>query len=249
MFNFYLFLSLGFNDNPTAQQFESAYRKLLIHNDVVCSTKSNVMEPGTKILTVSSNRPPANNSVFQHDEGFDEFVSEEDFMDSFNVSPYIDDTHSHSLAYMASIIEAKIIGGKQRLIKCENCVGVFIENELLEDSFIRFKARKSNVMQPCRSTFEICKFVDSLVKSCEERASSYKAVVVEILRKISFDTLYPSSDFEKHSTKGHKYDFVKKIIELYMHMKSVHIAKSFTLKTHDDPIRHTYKKLIHFKGQ
>lgn len=198
---------------------------------------------------MSSSRPASKNLVQSHDEGFDEFVLEEDFEDSFYVSPYIDDTHSHSVAYMASILEAKIIGGKRRIIKCEDCVGVFIENELLEDSFIRFKARKSNVMQPCRSTFDICKFADSYVKCCEKRSASYQAVVIQILRKMSFETLYTSSDFEKHPGKGHKYDFVKQIIELYLHMKSVHIAKSFTLKTHDNPIRHTLRKLVHVKGQ
>lgn len=244
-----LFFVLGFNDNPTAQQFEAAYRKLLIHNDVVCSKKSNVIEPGTKILTVSSNRPAAEKLVQFQVEEFDELVLNEEFEDSFHVSQYVDDAHSHSLAYMASVLEAKIIGGKRRIIKCEDCVGVFIENELIEDSFIRFKARKSNTMQPCRSTFEICKFVDHFVKSCEERSASYEAVVNKILRQIRFETLYTSSDFEKHSDKGHKYELIKKIVELYMHMKSIHSAKCYTLKTHDNPIRHTFRKLIHEKGQ
>lgn len=40
----------GFNDNPTAQQFEAAFRKLMVHNDVVCSNKSNCIDMGTKIL-------------------------------------------------------------------------------------------------------------------------------------------------------------------------------------------------------
>lgn len=243
--------SLGFNDNPTAQQFEAAYRKLLVHNDVVCSKKSNVIEPGTKILSVSSNRnrPLVKKTVPLHDEGFDEFFMGEDFENSFHVAQYVDDAHSHSLAYMASILEAKIIGGKRRIIKCDDCVSVFIENELLEDSFIRFKARSSNVLQPCRSKFEICKFVDSYVKSCEEKSTSYQSVLMEILRKISFESLYTASDFSKHAEKGHKYDFVKKIVELFMHMKSVHIAKGFTLKIHENPIRHTFRKLIHEQGQ
>lgn len=208
-----------------------------------------MIEPGTKILTVSSNRPVATKLFDLYDEGFDEFVLGEEFEDSFEVAPYIDDAQSHSLAYMASVIESKIIGGKRRIIKCDDCVAVFIENELLEDSFIRFKARKSNVMQPCRSTFDSCKFADSYIMSCEQRSASYQAVLLQILRKITFESLYSSSDFEKHVDNGHKYEFVKKIIELFMHMKSIHIAKSFTLKVHENPIRHQFRKLIHEKGQ
>lgn len=240
----------GFNDNPTAQQFEAAYRKLLIHNDVVCSKKANVIEPGTKILTVSSNRPAAKQQPPEAVE-FEDSLFGEEFEDSFLAAPYIDDAHSHSLAYMASVLEAKIIGGKRRLIKCEECIASFIQNELIEDSFIRFKARRSNIMQPCRSTFEICKIVDQHVKSCEKISLSYQAVLIQILRKIQFDTLYPSSNFANHVSDdiNHKYEFVKKIIELYMGMKSVHIAKCFTLKTHDNPMRHTFRKLIHEFGQ
>lgn len=171
----------------------------------------------------------------------------EDFEDSFFVSQYVDDAHSHSLAYMASLLEAKIIGSKRRIIKCDDCVGAFIQNELIEDSFIRFKARKSNIMQPCRSTFEICKFVDNYAKSCDP--SSYKSVVILILRNISFGSLFTSTDFEKHSERGHKYEFVKNIVELYMHMKSVHIAKCFTLDLHENPVRHNYRKLVQRKGQ
>lgn len=210
--------------------------------------KSNVIEPRTKILSVPSTSKKKPDELF--DEGFDEFMLGEDYEESFNVGPYIDDAHSHSLAYMASVIEAKIIGGKRRAVKCYKCIAAFIENELLEDSFIRFKARKSNILQPCRSTFEICKFVDCYVKSCEDRAKNYESVVMEILRKISFDSLYPSSDFANHDGNHfHKYDFVKKIIQIYMHMKSVHIAKCFTLKLHTIPVRHSFRKLVHQLGQ
>lgn len=216
----------------------------------MCSKKANVIDPGTKILTVSSKRPTAKTS-YPEPEDVDQIFFGEDFEDSFSAAQYIDDAHSHSIAYMASVLEAKIIGGKRRLIKCEDCVGTFIENELLEDSFIRFKARRSNIMQPCKSTFEICKFVDKFIKSCEEWSSTYQAVAVRILREVQFDTLYSSSNFENHtpSDYNHKYDFVKKIIELYMNMKSVHIAKCFTLKTRDNPIRHIYRKLVHEYGQ
>lgn len=238
---------LGFNDNPTAPQLEAAYRKLLVHNDVVCSGKSNVIEPGTKILQVSSNRPSTKKATHVYDESFGELALGEDYEDSFFVAQYVDDTHSHSLAYMASVLEAKIIGSKCRIIKCDDCVSAFIQNELIEDSFIRFKARQSNIMQPCRSTFDICKYVDSFTKGCNP--SSYNSVVNLILRNIAYDSLFTSTDFEKHSDRGHKYDFVKCIVELYMHMKSVHIAKCFTLDLHDNPMRHKYRKEIHRKGE
>lgn len=215
---------------------------------MICSKKANIIEPGTKILTVSSYQKPTKTSVKTTDITLDDCF-DDDYKNSFRIDQYVDDIHSHSLAYMASILEAKIIKGKRQTVKCDDCLKVFIENELIEDSFIRFKARQSNIMQPCKSTFAICKFVNTYIKSCEERSSSYQEVVNTILRKIPFSTLYTSSDFENHSSNGHKYELVKSIVQIYMHMKSVHNAKCYTLDMHKDPVRHSLRKLTHELGQ
>lgn len=142
-FFIFLFLIIGFNDNPTAQQFEAAYRKLLVHNDVVCSNRANCIDSGTKILSVSSNRDTEKRKKQHEDTNIDEDADEdfifadEDYEEIFNMSEYIDDANSHSLAYMCSVIESKIINAKRprQIIKCEECVNAFIENELIEKGF------------------------------------------------------------------------------------------------------------------
>lgn len=47
----------GWNDNPTAEQFAAAFRKLLVNNDVFASNHANCIETYDSILTVSSRRP------------------------------------------------------------------------------------------------------------------------------------------------------------------------------------------------
>lgn len=137
------------------------------------------------------------------------------------------------------------------IVKCENCINSFIENELMQDSFIRFKARRTNMMQPCKSTYEICKFIDGFLKFYEDKTITFRGATVKILGALNFESLYPHSSFLNHSEPGfHKYDFVKKIVELYIKLKSVHIAKCITTKSHDEvSIRHFYKKLVHEAGQ
>lgn len=138
-------------------------------------------------------------------------------------------------------------------MKCEQCVDAFIENKLMEDRFIRFKSKDSNISQPCKSTFEICKFVGSFLSFFEGKTITFDAALLQILRKIKFESLFTSSDFDSHAENGHKYghkyDFVKKIVQTYMNMKSVHSAKAVTLSKHDEPIRHKLKKIIHELGQ
>lgn len=227
----------------------------MIHNDVVCSGKSNCIDAGTKILTASSNRPATSKqNVCERGELLeDEDLLGQDFLIDCE---YVDNVHDHSIAYLASVLEARIISANRcnKIVKCEQCIPAFIENELIEDSFIRFKSRNSNVLQPCKSTFEICKFVDSYLKAYEGKTIPYETVALQILRKISFDSLFVGSNFENHQGNsdkltGHLYDFVKKIVNFYMRMKSVDVAKRLTLNIHDNPMRHTYKKLIQERGE
>lgn len=184
---------------------------------MVSSNKSNCIDLGTKILTVSSNRPRQQKPIAYDGEEFDDFFSGDDYEECFQIDQYVDDAHSHSLAYMASVLESKIMKAKptRPILKCSDCVAVFIENELIEDSFIRFKARKTNMMQPCKSTFEICKHVDTYVKSCERKSANYQTVAMKILQNLPFETLYANSDFQKHPGehgRNHQYELVKKVV-------------------------------------
>lgn len=150
------------------------------------------------------------------------------------------------------MLEDKIFKARKPklLIKCQECVNALIENELIQDSFIRFKAQKSDITQPCKSTFQICKFVDTFLKHFETSSTvSFNAILLQILRRIPFETLYASSNFNNHDGEDHKYEFVKRIVQLYMDMKSIHTAKALTLKTHEVPIRHQYKKIVQRAGQ
>lgn len=75
--------------------------------------------------------------------------------------------------------------------------------------------------------------VSSNVFEPEEKSVSYQITVNQILRRVSFDKLFTLTNFEHHDgEKGHKYELVKKIVELYMNMKSVYAAKCFTLNVH-----------------
>lgn len=252
----FLLLIQGYNDNPTAQQFEAAYRKLLVHNDVLCSEKSNCLDSGTKILSVSSNRRKKVKASNQKDtsELTKVQAGNDDYWLNQNLL-YVADVHNHSIACMASVLESRIIRARQnKIIKCGQCISAFIENEIIDDSFIRFKSKNSEMLQPCKSTFEICKFVDTYLKTYDGANIPYATVLLEILRKISFANLFVRTNFENHGSSsgqlaGHRYDFVKKIVEFYMRMKSVETAKKLTLDAHDNSMRHTYKKLIQQLGE
>lgn len=246
----------GRNDNPNPIQFEGAYRKLLIHNDVVCSKYANSIDSGTKILTVSSAKRKVQSSNIGS-----AYVPDEDlnFLQDFEQPVIFENTTDklkyHSLVLVASNIEQTIIKAKapRILIKCDQCLDVFIENEIMDDDFVRAMGKGYGQLQPCKSTFHICKFVDKFVEHCANENVSYHATVNWILQNLDFDSVYPNSSFHRHQeksrTKNHKYDLVKCVVETYLDVKSRNSAKTITLQSHDEFIRSDYTQKIHLAGQ
>lgn len=246
----------GRNDNPNPIQFEGAYRKLLIHNDVVCSKYANCIDSGTKILTVSSAKQKVRNlsidSVYVPEDDFNFY---DDFEQPVTFENTTDKLKYHSLALVTSKIEQIIIKAKapQILIKCDQCLDAFIENEIMDDDFVRAIGRGYGHLQPCKSTFNICKFVDKFVEHYSNENVSYHATVNWILQNLDFDILYPNSNFHQHReqsrTKNHKYDLVKCVVETYLNIKSRNSAKTITLQSHKEFIRSDYIQQIHLAGQ
>lgn len=110
---------------------------------------------------------------------------------------------------------------------------------------------RTNITQPCKSTYDICKFVDNYVKQSEGQTIPFGAVTMQVMRHIRFDTLYSSTNFDGHSGQdSHKYTFVKQVVEMYMKLKSVQLARIMTAKSHtEQSLRHHYRKLIQEAGQ
>lgn len=249
------------NDNPTAQQFTGAYRKLLFQNEVSSSQKSNCENDLTKILTVSS-RKKANISVATNSEleqlqnidlsdlfYSDEFSDELDFMFEEAKLPS-EILKENSLAYISGVIETKVIRklSQKTKNKCQNCINVFIENELTDDHFMQFMSKKSHkIFQPCRSTVKIICLVEKYLERIQGVNVSFNAVVSHILSNINLIELYTGSEF--NDDHDHKIDLLKQIIQEYLDHKSIMFSKSLTTLAQKKLIRHDRLKEIHRQGQ
>lgn len=233
----------GCNDNPNAQQFEAAYRKLLVKNEIESSVHSNCLNDITQILNVSSRPKPKNNQeeiAKQLEKLADiDFILRNDD-DKENVPDY-STLEKHSIAYIATKVEARVISRA----KCDLCINVFFENEHINDEFINFKAKKEQVHQPCKGTMQIIHSVDSLIKRHETQEVSLEAMVSYIYRNISMDmNIYTASDGH-----GHTEDLMKLIIRSYLDIKSTHVAKIVTRNSQKQLVRHIKLKEIHRAGQ
>lgn len=231
----------GCNTNPTPVQFQAAYRKLLVFNEITNSEFSNCIQDTTGILTISSrhskeNQPPI--EMLQSDKTLENRNSNEDV------------TRNHSDAYMASKIEVAVVKSilRRGQNKCTSCINILTENETIHDSLINMKSQNENIIQPCISTVTIVQTARNIMDTMQGISIKYCDVLNQILSAILHDNLYEISSFVDHPT-DHKYELVKLIVETYLKLESSRVADNLTIATKGRLIRRVLVKQIHYAGQ
>lgn len=233
--------SLGANINPSQQQFESAYRKLLFFTPHISGDKQtncNTAFPDA-LLEVSS--------ATQRLESFDISTGSREIEISVEypalISAESGQYELHVSALAASNIEFEIFRDiqKRSVLACQHCLQVFNENPKCNDSLIKKKQdRGQHINQPCLSTMnivlasnEVCKIVESA--DYIDIVSMTKA----IFKSLDIGSLYEFSDFKTHVHKevpiqnthlDHKEQFVFKLVEKYLKMKSKEISAKIVIE-------------------
>lgn len=253
----------GWNDNPTVEQFASAYRQLLVNNDVFASNQANCIETYDNILTVSSRRPKLfTNCVQQNDiiAAEENINVPEDEEDSFSLevlpngqSGDIDNVRKmqlHVIAYLASIIEKEIIesNGRRPVVKCHDYLRAFGECEFVRDEFLEQRSEAGDITIPCASTVVVCTAAERELQKFNYKIDNYESSIKNILASIDFKNVFIETDFD-HQNNDHKMLFVTTIVKIYVRKKMNYITRTKTREKVGDQVRNQLKKTIHFKGQ
>jgi len=121
----------GFNNNPTAKQFITSYKRLLVHADVdISKYANNIVIDETIVLNVSA-------ATLSTNEGIDNLTQDDiDIHDSINgsdhdylfhnvwlYSEYVEDV----VTYIAGFIAKSVT----KIIKCEICASYLIQEKIL----------------------------------------------------------------------------------------------------------------------
>lgn len=243
----------GYCDNPSAQQFSSAYRKLLYTADVTISEQSNVtLRCTSNILTVSSRHSTMgfqpdliNINQIENIEDLD-LELEEEIMDKFN-----DKARDPGIAHVANELELRLKRCDQ--IYCLLCLNVLIEDEKVVDSLcVNFRKGK-----PCMSVFQICKLTDSVMQMHVKSNPDFKnTVYTSVLNNIVWEEIFPAFyegqvEHVENNEHGedHKQFLVKFFIDEYINIVCAHNAKQITISTQKKYLRKRLKKLVHNSHQ
>lgn len=229
----------------------AAYRKLLVHNEVVSGSGANCLNDITKVLYVPSKHNDTSKIINQ---------DELDFLSKFDFENQIDydDAHlmdndenflkQHSTAYLASVVENRVLS--KMLNKgekgCSMCINLFFENEVTDDSFIEYKSVISNILPPCKSTIELMNTVDNLLKAYGSESVSFDSMLTHIIQKINKDIFYKQSSCAQHD---HRYQFIELVVKTYMDIRSIETCKTITKLSQAKLTRHFNLKETHRAGQ
>lgn len=246
----------GCNDNPSARQFESAWRKLLGQHQIKASDSANCQENDFQflnVLNVSSRKQnldgTAGSNVNGFEDNFDEFdleIEDPVAMDTI-FSTNLDDDMA---AYLASVLQKNIIEGRWfNPLRCQNCLQVFSEGEIVDDDFVKLKMKTSKLKAPAKSTVDICLETEMVMRSFNYEAGKLQKILESVLLHLNINELFWASDFSSHDEPDHKINLIKLIIEMYVKKKQEYISKCKTLAAHDTVWRSVLRKLIHFRGQ
>lgn len=244
----------GHNDNPNAQQFCSAYRKLLYEADVAISETFNITARSpSSILSVSSssNQPKKDvevDLIGVEAEDEIELIDSLDFeMEQIIIDENLDDsTRDPGIAHVANELELRL--KKCGQIYCQLCLDVLIENEKISDTLCVNLGKG----KPCKSTFQLCKLTDSVMKMHINTKHDFKDNVYKtVLKNIVWEDIFPEfheGEDEEHG-EDHKHFLVKFFIDAYINVICAHTAKQITIATQKKYLRKRLKKLIHNSHQ
>lgn len=252
----------GNNDNPDVTQFTSAYRKILVNNELKASKLANC-EDRLQILSVSSKRIKKSEQSVHANINYDaansnEFLqpvlaeqledlenSDSELIESLNELDALDTKdfllncgEEASIARIAGLVEKKIM--ETARFECD-CKKVLFNNEKVVDSTL-----PENNAIPCISTVYACKVANGLFNKCRNKIDfEYDKLIEQIMKSIDLDNVF--SDFF-NCDSSHKAGFVLYIIKEFVRVQATYIAKNLTLIEQKILCRNTLNKKIHVLG-
>lgn len=240
------------DDNPDVIRFKAAYRKLLGIDSILQSRKGKCesyqinIDPFSDILYVSSKR---NRSMLTTTEDEDETIVLEEAkllhdklteINAFAQNDYSDHLQNFSIAYIASIIENKI----KSVDTCAHCVAVFDACKKMDNNYLGSMCTQ----RPCLSTYKICKEADVFLKVQLLNGNiNFNTIYYTIFNNLEVEQLFAEVDFSLHIR--HKLYLIRTIVDGYVRIKGLYLAKVTTQELHTTKFRHKFKKLLHFYGQ
>lgn len=148
----------GFNNNPSCKQFKSAYKKLLVHNEISGSQYGNCVAilDSTQMSVVNVGPDCIINNYIKED--LNTIEQDHDYIQSLSrLTPFLDEVTSYIAEFVAKKIKNKIT--------CNICHLFLIDCSNHNFKLIKEKDRNNALIKPSQDVVEICQEAERTFRS------------------------------------------------------------------------------------
>lgn len=251
----------GFNNNPTARQFEAAYKRLLVHAEIAPGNRGNaiILE---KVPILAATKPITQNENGENLETSKEYqeLQEKIKKDIINQN-YIGSTAWNLTIYtqdIVSYISGFVVKALRSSVTCLKCQELLVSQTVSSQLQKRKTYGKLNIASPL--IISICQNAEKFFRFFNKTTGIYstaaKTKLIETLISNAIKNLpvyifecFGDHLFEEDPLEGHCMTLVKSILRHYFNIR-IHyeISKKLDLNK-KNRIRSVNTKLILFKNQ
>jgi len=243
----------GFNDNPTCQQFESSYKRLLVHAEIAASSKSNYsLNTTVSILNCSSEHGKRDDRLFDLTEDIDfqddvnEFIQDHDYR---STAWQFDEFNESSITYIAGFVSHAL----KKKTSCHICRTKLTGNEAnTPHADLIVMKNRGRLVFPSVDVIRVCRSVERIfrMKLSQIHESKFPQMILCLVLRDIAQNVFQSPDMDDHILaqailEEHRTELIRAIVRLYLK-----IRMNFEGKVKSQPksyVRRTLHKLIHFK--
>ncbi|EFA01018.1 Transposable element P transposase-like Protein [Tribolium castaneum] len=244
----------GFNNNPTARQFEAAYKRLIVHHEIKSGDTGNVINlDSTTILNCSSRGVTTNASGEENIVSFEEelkYMDEFDFQSqssSWDLTDYVLD--------VVSYISGFVVKSLNKSVTCMQCLrlleGDRTFSKLQQQKEYRHLYRASQmVVSVCQNAEKYFRYFHKTTGIFNKNIENLPQIlIVNTMRNLPSSVMDVFGDhlYDDDPLDNHFHKLVKLILKGYFKLRIHHEARKSVDKI--DRIRTSLNKTILFKNQ
>jgi hypothetical protein len=229
----------GFNSNPTALQFEIAYKYMLIHTEIRSSENGNCEMDNIEIFEYSSAYKPHKVNAAEVEDDI-EFDFPQDIIDDENVaalSAFVKEVVKH----ISGFVSQKV----RQSTKCNMCKEALTDPEFEEDCWLLFLKNVGGLTAPASFVTAICLIAETEFRR-KLRISNNFSTFIEGISNVITNSFKIGDEIT--CLQEHKSEILASILKTYVNIRIHYECKKLSLPN-KKPIRQKLNKLTQNLGQ
>lgn len=239
----------GFNNNPNVSQFKTAFKRLLMRNELQSSLNGNCLSNGTQIMSHAeaiNNSTRTNNLIREIQSEIDD-----DELDVVNIlpdyrPPQLTEFNNDAVVHIAGYVERHV----KKEIKCTECLNCLSTDKLMYGALTAIK-NQGGLIYPQQNIYRICKITEQEIRCSNMKSKNFFAQLInKVFRSVLNSHIFCNINHSLTDINNdHKSLLIKSIVDYYIKIRCFHLAKQANLSNTDTFVRKKLTKLIHYKNQ